>query len=87
MPNSTVPAADEGLPNRRRLLIAAGSSAALGAFGAATVDAAPAISVELERLIEAHQAAYDAYGDALIAEDEASNRCELLLKERGYTCE
>ena len=64
MPNITVPAADEGLPNlsRRSALAKLGLGLAASTSLAATaIAAAPAgVSPALSRLIEAHRAAYAA---------------------------
>ncbi len=65
MPNSTLPAADTGLPNlsRRGALAKLGLGlAASSALAVTSAVAAPdAISPELLRLIEAHRGAYAAY--------------------------
>ncbi|VTZ27241.1 conserved hypothetical protein [Methylocella tundrae] len=76
MPNSTVPAADAGLPNlnRRSALAKLGMGIAGGASLATIAAAAPveaAVSSELLRLIEAHRSAHDALTRAVTRCDEA----------------
>ena len=84
MPNTTVPAADTGLPNlnRRSALAKLGVGAAAGAALIAPVT--PQASeiqthAELTRLIEAHRLAaaeYSTAGDAADAADQAYRRCQ-----------
>ncbi|WOJ90464.1 hypothetical protein RZS28_03980 [Methylocapsa polymorpha] len=69
MPNNLVPVSAKGLLNRR-LFFAAGSAGAV--FGALTkaADAAPAISPELQRLVEAHKQTLKIKNEAAKKEDE-----------------
>jgi len=69
MPNNLVPASDGGLPNRRLFLAAGSAGAVFSALSHAAV-AAPAISPELQRLVEAHRRTLEIKSEALKKEDE-----------------
>jgi len=95
MRNSTIPAADTGLPtiNRRSALAKPGLGlAASSALAATSAVAAPdAVSPELVRLIEAHRVAWDTFLKAAEDTDNAQNAAsdtedDLALALCAYPC-
>jgi len=89
MRNSTIPAADTGLPtiNRRSALAKPG----LGLAATSAVAAPDAVSPELVRLIEAHRVAWDTFLKAAEDTDNAQNAAsdtedDLALALCAYPC-
>lgn len=78
MPNTYVPAAAIGLPNRRLFLAAGSAGAVFGALSHAV--AAPAVSPELLNLIETHRRAVGIRKRAWDHEDEALERFKRACK-------